>query len=170
MKPVMFIFLTIASIALGASPAARAESDRVARAEVEHFYADYERLLNTDEFLRDPAIVLPFFDEKNMRLFDAMEPEQLTGKDFSKHWIDITLAFPTKVTFLRMNIHADDKLAFVSYIQHFVGRQKNGPFFDMRTPTTDCLIKSDGKWRIVHQHASQPVDDATLAAVMVEKP
>ena len=169
MKPVMFVWLTIASIALGASPA-RAESDRAARAEVKHFYADYEKLLNTDEFLRDPAIVLPFFDEKNMRLFDAMEPEQLTGKDFSKHWIDTTLAFPTKVTFLRMNIHADENLAFVSYIQHFVGRQKNGPIFDMRTPTTDCLIKSDGKWHIVHQHASQPVDDATLAVVMAKKP
>ena len=170
MKTVIIPLLAIASIALGVWPAARAESDKAAQAEVRKFYADYEKLLNTDEFLKDPAIVFPFFDEPNMRLFDAMEPEQLTGKDFSKHWVEVTLAFPTRVTFLRMNIHAHDKLAFVSYIQHFVGRQKDGPPFDMRTPTTDCLVKSDGKWRIVHQHASQPVDDATLAAVMVKKP
>jgi ketosteroid isomerase-like protein len=107
-----------------------------------------------------------FFDTANIRLYDAMQPEQITGQDFAKHRLDVHAVYPANVTFSDMNITAHDDLAFVSYVQRVVGQFKDGTPFDVRMPTTDGLVKAHGKWKIVHEHIAVPMDDATLSSVL----
>jgi ketosteroid isomerase-like protein len=151
---------------MAASASSLAGSSDDSQAELKHFYAGLERSFNSDAFLHDPSIALTYFDVPAMRLFDIMLPEEFQGEDFGKHFVAASLDYPEKVQFLEMNIHADGKLAFVSYIQRITGKKKDGPEFDVRVPTTDGLVKSAGHWHIVHEHVSLPVDDATNVALL----
>ena len=157
------IFLIVVS---AASAIARADDGERARGEIQKFYADLEAAFNSDQFLRDPKVALPFFDVPDMRLFDIMLPEEFRGADFRKHFISASLDYPEKVHFLEMDIHTDGRLAIVSYIQRVIGKKKDGPDFDVRVPTTDGLEKSGGRWQIIHEHVSLPVDDATNVALL----
>jgi ketosteroid isomerase-like protein len=157
------IFLIVVSVA---SAIASANDGDRARGEIKKFYADLEAAFNSDQFLRDPKVALPFFDVPGMRLFDIMLPEEFRGADFRNHFITASLDYPEKVHFLELEIHTDGKLAIVSYIQRIVGKKKDGPDFDVRVPTTDGLEKSGGRWRIIHEHVSLPVDDATNVALL----
>jgi ketosteroid isomerase-like protein len=132
------------------------------KAEVEKFYASLEKMLNSEAFAKDPAIGLGYYDPRHTRFFDTMEPEEFTGEVFTKHFIEVSKAFPTeKVTFVSLSIHADSKLAFASYIQVVTGKTPDGKQFDIRLRTNDGLEKLDGKWRIVDEGVSLPLDNTT---------
>ncbi|HJU29301.1 MAG TPA: nuclear transport factor 2 family protein, partial [Candidatus Binataceae bacterium] len=47
---------------------------------------------------------------------------------------------------------------FAHYIEHFTGTAKDGKKADITWRVTDGLEKTDGKWKIVHEHISLPVD------------
>jgi ketosteroid isomerase-like protein len=160
--------LAVLMLVMAARPgvAQAAQSAANARAELQKFYGDLEEAFNSDQFLSDPRVALPFFDVDDMRLFDIMLPEEYRGADFRTHFIAASLDYPEKVHFVDMDIHTDGKLAIVTYIQHIVGQKKDGPAFDVRMPTTDGLEKSGGRWRIIHEHVSLPVDDATNVALL----
>lgn len=45
-----------------------------------------------------------------------------------------------------------------TYIVHLTGKRKDGNAMDVTMRITDVLRKSSGKWLIVHEHVSVPVD------------
>jgi ketosteroid isomerase-like protein len=157
------VLLTLCAVL---APAAHARSDQDTQDDVKQFYAKLESVLNSDAYAKDPSVAFVFFDTANMRLYDAMLPEQIAGKDFAKHRFDVRAAYPANVTFSDMVIQGHDDLAFVSYVQRFVGQMKDGTPFDVRMPTTDGLVKAHGKWKIVHEHVAPQMDDATLSTVL----
>jgi ketosteroid isomerase-like protein len=168
MKRGAFILWAAAGFSV-AAPVAWADSSHYEDQELMNFYANFEKALDSDAFLKDPSIAFPFFDEKSIRLFDLTLPEEFTAATFRGHFIKARMEVPEKIDFLDFNIHANGNLAFVSYIQHVTGTSKSGATFNVRLRATDGLEKIKGRWRIVHEHISIPLDDATMAAQMTEK-
>ena len=149
--------------------AATVPSDPVA--EVTRFERQLEQGYNSPEFSRDPSVALAYFDATDaMLLWDIMLPTQYRGSSFRKHFVEIGNQFQDgKVEFLDMEVTADENLAFVTSFQHFAGIGKDGKPFDMTMRVTDCLRKANGKWRIVHEHVSIPLDSATFMSLTAPK-
>ena len=148
-------------------PAAFARLDE--KPEINKFYAHFQDVVNSDAFAKDPTIGLRFFDEKKVRLFDVMKPTEYTGADFRKHFIDISLAIPAKTDFGDLDVHVDGNVAFVIYNQHLTGKTSNGQEIDFFMRTTDGLEKGPNGWRIVHEHVSIPLDEATFQAMIKKR-
>ena len=60
----------------------------------------------------------------------------------------------------------DDKIGYAHSIQRFTGTDKNGKRVVMAFRVTDCLEKENGKWKIVHEHNSMPIDYASGKAFL----
>ena len=137
--------------------------------EVKKFYEKWEKLENSDAFAKDPSIGLAYVDTKSGRIFDVMEPEEFAGAAFAKHFVDVNTKYPTKMKFVNMKIRADGNVAWASYIQVSYVKMPDGGTTEVRARTVDGLEKIDGKWRIVDESLSIPLDEATMGAVMTKK-
>ena len=69
-----------------------------------------------------------------------------------------------------LDITADSKLAFSHSIQHFSCTDAKGNKLEMTMRATDGYRKVKGKWLIVHEHISAPIDLATGKADLTSKP
>jgi ketosteroid isomerase-like protein len=67
---------------------------------------------------------------------------------------------------LRMTVHAQDDIGYAYSTQNFISDVKGGPGLNFIFRETDIFIKKNGKWRLVHQHLSIPVDLASGRAVI----
>jgi len=111
-------------------------------------------------------------DEK-LVIFDAIPPRQYVG---AKAWRADNAGFlerypgPITVDASDMAITTDGKLGFAHYIFHFTGTSKDGSHDELNFRMTDCLEKRKGRWVIVHEHLSWPVDLATGKADVLSKP
>jgi ketosteroid isomerase-like protein len=163
--PLCIGIMMLFNVAHADSPPATA-----AHKELKQFYDDFQKTLNSDAFPKDPSPGLAFFDP-DTTLFDVGEPESITGADFRKHFIEIASQSPAKIEIsnLEINASADGKMAFVHFIQRAYGSWHDGTPFNVRWRTTDCLLKKSGHWKIVHEHNSIPLDEATMIAVMTKK-
>jgi ketosteroid isomerase-like protein len=158
--------LSIAGALALASHAMAADSSEL---EVKKFYEKWEKLENSDAFAKDPSIGLAYVDAKNGRIFDVMEPEEFAGAAFAKHFVDVNTKYPTKMKFVNMKVRAQGNVAWASYIQVSYVKMPNGGATEVRVRTVDGLEKIDGKWRIVDESLSLPLDEATMGAVMMKK-
>jgi ketosteroid isomerase-like protein len=67
---------------------------------------------------------------------------------------------------LRIKIVADNKLGFAYSTQHFHADGKDkAPAVDFTFRETDCFVKKGGKWLVVHEQISVPVDPGTNKAI-----
>lgn len=149
-----------------AAPAQAAKSDPVA--EITALEREMEGLYNSPEFPKNPAIMHRFLSP-DMTLIDIMQPGRFQGAATLKHADEVGVSFLGKVTFQNLNVQADANLGYVEYIQYFVGKTPAGQPFEMNLYTTDIWRKVDGKWLMVHQHVTLPMDQATLVQVMAPK-
>ncbi len=69
------------------------------------------------------------------------------------------------------NEHAETagKLAFTYGIVHMTGTDKSGKPVDLTWRSTNIWRKENGKWKIIHEHNSFPVDMASGKADMQSK-
>jgi ketosteroid isomerase-like protein len=89
-----------------------------------------------------------------------------------KHWQEFFESYqtPIHVEFPDVSITASDDVAF-SYCLHRVsGTLKKGQQTDWWLRWTACYRKINGKWLIVHEQLSVPVDLASGKAMMDLKP
>jgi len=66
-----------------------------------------------------------------------------------------------KVHFLELKVDTDGQFGYARSIQHFTAKTADGKPVDVTFRQTDVLRKVDGKWKIVHQHISVPIDMKT---------
>ena len=110
----------------------------------------------------------------NLFVFDVIPPRQYVGaaayrKDFEGFFASAASG-PTTNQISDLDITANGKIAFAHYTSHMVSTDKSGAKVDMVIRTTDCLKKIKGKWLIVHEHNSVPVDLATGKGDLLSKP
>lgn len=117
---------------------------------------------------KDVNTIMSFYTpDANMVVFDVVPPLQYTGADaYRKDWQDTFAMYPGPVDFTisNLNITIGGNVAYASSIQRATVTGKDGKPFTMTARVTDGYKKVNGKWLIAHEHASIPVDLATLKA------
>jgi len=114
-----------------------------------------------------------YLQDDTLFVFDAIPPRQYVG---IKAWRADNEAFlalfqgPLKVEMSDLSITANGKLGFGHNIQRFTGIGKDGKPIDLTFRVSDGYRKIDGKWIIVQEHLSFPVDVASGKADLNSKP
>jgi ketosteroid isomerase-like protein len=119
------------------------------------------------------AVMANYITGDSLIVFDIIPPRQYTGSDaYKKDWAGVFAgcADSPKFELSDLDITADGKLAFSHSIQHFSCTDAKGNKMEMTMRATDAYRKIKGKWLIVHEHFSAPIDLATGKADLTSKP
>jgi uncharacterized protein (TIGR02246 family) len=120
------------------------------------------------------VIMASYVPDESLFVFDVIPPRQYVGaKAYRKDWEDFFASFPGPVETFEINdlkVMTDGNLAFSHSVQRAVVTDKDGKKADITFRLTDVYRKTNGKWLIVHEHVSVPVDLATGKADLSSKP
>lgn len=110
------------------------------------------------------AIMKVYVPGNDLFVFDVGVPRQHVGwDDYKKDWQDFVsmLKGPIQFTVSDVSVTAEGKIAYGHSIQHLSGTGMDGTPMDMTVRVTDVYRKIDGKWLIVQEHVSVPIDFAS---------
>jgi uncharacterized protein (TIGR02246 family) len=105
--------------------------------------------------------------------FDLGPPLQHgDGEIFMKRWLELFESYQSPIDYevRDLNITAGDDVAFSHSLNRISGRMKNGQKNDRWLRWTACYRKTNGKWLIVHEQVSVPVDLRSGKAMLDLKP
>jgi ketosteroid isomerase-like protein len=158
-----------AAAAIGAHSANAAEgaSKGDPKAEIEAIEQELMKLYSNGLRNNYKKIMEYFDDGPEMLQYDIMSPREYRGPAFQKHFMDLVKEFESniKVEITDMHIWAHQDMAFAASIQRNYGTDPKGKPFDFTMRVTDCFYKVKGKWKIVHEHVSFPIDSMASGKV-----
>jgi len=133
---------------------AQSKDEQEIRALEDHFAAAFRA--------KDVDAIMKFYAPGDQLLvFDLVTPRQYAGADaYRKDWqttfamMKDTPEFDTQ----DLSVTTDGKLAWSHSIQHARWTNTDGSPMEMNVRVTDCYKKIDGKWLIVLEHVSVPLD------------
>ena len=105
--------------------------------------------------------------------FDLLDPLRSSGvetiKKRAEKWFS---SYKTKIGYevRDLKVTAGDAVAFCHYLYRVSGTLNDGGEVSMWVRATVCLQKTDGSWRIVHEHQSVPFDVKTGKASLDLQP
>jgi len=105
--------------------------------------------------------------------FDAIAALQFKGAEaYRKHWEACLAMCPGPMTFEAhdLNITAGDDMAFCHYLGRCGATDANGEERAGWFRVTVCCRKTNGRWRVVHEHFSAPFDPQSGKALLDLKP
>ena len=103
-------------------------------------------------------------------LFDAVPPLEFAGhKAIYGDLAKFSGNKDVKVDFLELKVISDGKLALARSVQHLTGKNANGAPVDITFRQTDVWRKTNDQWKLIHEHASFPVDMKTGKADSASK-
>ena len=146
------ILATLSMVAFG-SPA-RADAGADIRALEERFVAAF-KAKDVD------AIMKVYAPDQTLVVFDVVPPRQYVGAAaYRKDWQTFFGSFegPITVELSDLDVAADRNLAYSHSIQRVAGTDKQGKKLDLTVRVTDVYKKARGRWLIIHEHVSVPVD------------
>ena len=106
-------------------------------------------------------------------VFDVIPPREYpTWGAYKKDWEGLFAEFPGPVTNTVSDLHITvvGSVAYTRSIDDGTLTGKDGSKMHLVVRSTDVLRKSNGKWHIVQEHNSFPVDPTTGKADMLSKP
>lgn len=150
--------IAVVMVAACSAPAWSQSDDVTAiNASVQHFLAS----VNAKDL---DGIMAYYVPDDTLLVFDSTAPRQYVGAAaYRKDWQMFLSMFP-KTVHMELSdwkVEADGNLAFGHGIVHNVGATPDGSTMDMTLRVTDVFRKVNGKWLVVHEHLSWPVDMAT---------
>ena len=111
---------------------------------------------------------------KELFVFDMTPPRRHVGfDDYKKDWEDLFAAFSGPVDeyeLTDLDITASGNLAYGHNIQRAAFTAKDGSKFDLTVRVTDVYHRMNGKWLIIQEHVSLPVDLASGKPDLSSKP
>ena len=119
------------------------------------------------------TIMSIYVPDESLFVFDAFQPRQYVGaKAYRKAYEGFFAAFPGPVMseVTDLSITTAGTLGFAHGIDSWVITDKDGKRLKLVFRWTDVLRKINGKWLVVHEHVSFPVDAATGKADFLSKP
>jgi uncharacterized protein (TIGR02246 family) len=146
------ILAALSMVAFG-SPA-RADAGADIRALEERFVAAF-KAKDVD------AIMKVYAPDQTLVVFDVVPPRQYVGAAaYRKDWQTFFGSFegPITVELTDLDVAADRNLAYSHSIQRVAGTDKQGKKLDLTVRVTDVYKKARGRWLIIHEHVSVPVD------------
>lgn len=105
--------------------------------------------------------------------YDVVPPLQYKGKDaYRKDYLEFLAQYdgPIHVEYRDMRILSSGNVGFIHALERFTGKLKNGQQTDLWLRATSGLRKMHGKWLIVHDHVSVPIDFDSGKAMLDLKP
>jgi ketosteroid isomerase-like protein len=105
--------------------------------------------------------------------FDLVPPLRYVGAGaYRKRWEETFSSFQGPIVYEihDLDITTGDDVAFGHSLNRLSGTMNNGQKTDLWVRSTACFRKINGKWLIVHTHASVPVDLVNGKAVLDLKP
>jgi uncharacterized protein (TIGR02246 family) len=105
--------------------------------------------------------------------YDVVAPLQYKGKDaYRKDYLEFLSQYegPIHVEYRDMRILSSGNLGVIHALERMTGKLKNGQPSDLWLRATSAVQKIDGKWLIVHDYISVPIDFETGRAVLDLKP
>jgi ketosteroid isomerase-like protein len=151
--------------AVSAQPAKDADRNQILALE-KHFASAF-RAKDIDGIMKVYAPGADLF------VFDVTPPREYVGWDnYKKDWRDFFAVFKGSVTFdiSDVAVATDGALGYGHSIQHLSGMSADGKPISITVRVTDDYRKVGGKWYIVQEHVSVPVDLATGKADLQSKP
>jgi ketosteroid isomerase-like protein len=110
------------------------------------------------------AIMAAYVPDETLVVFDVVPPRQYVGwKAYKKDWEDFLALFDGAIMVALTDLHVTTvgSLGYGHSIQRVTGHMRDGKTLDLTVRVTDVYRKVKGKWLIVHEHVSVPVDLAT---------
>lgn len=163
-KPAPAAAPTAAKPAQAAAPtAAPAVAPAVSdKAQIERLERRYVAAFNAKDV---KAIMSVYAPGNGIFVFDLVPPRQYVGQDaYKKDYEGLFAAFPgpftMKMSDLSVTVSGD--VAYGHSIQATEGTKADGTKVPITIRVTDVYRKINGKWLIVQEHVSVPVDLATL--------
>ena len=120
----------------------------------------------------DSALAV-YVQDDTLFVFDAAPPRQYVGIKAWRADNENFLALfqgPFTAEMSDLSVTTNGKLGFGHNIQRFAGTGKDGKPLDLTFRVSDGYKKINGKWMIVEEHLSFPVDVATGKGDMSSKP
>ena len=158
------ILFTLSIMAFGAPAWADAPAD--IRALEDRFVAAF-KAKDVD------AIMKVYAPDQTLVVFDVVPPRQYVGAAaYRKDWQTFLGSFdgPIAMELTDLDVVADRNLAYSYSIQHVAGTDKQGKKLDLTVRVTDVDKKAHGRWQIIHEHVSVPVDLETGRPDLTSKP
>lgn len=161
--------LGLLSATVGALPLrAQASSAADDKAAIKTLYDQFNDAFNR----RDVDAIMAVYSPQ-VFAFDAVPPREYpTWNAYKRDWESLFAMFPGPVSnaISELNITVVGPVAYSRYIDAttFTGKDGSKTHFVVRT--TDVLRKEKGKWLIVQEHSSFPVDPATGKADLLSQP
>jgi len=107
------------------------------------------------------AIMKVYAPDQTLVVFDVVPPRQYVGAAaYRKDWQTFLGGFegPITVELTDLDVTADRNLAYSHSIQRVAGTDKQGKKLDLTVRVTDVYKKAHGRWQVIHEHVSVPVD------------
>lgn len=124
--------------------------------EIKARYADWERAFAA----RDVNAVMNLY-ARDVVAYDIVAPLQFVGaEDYRKDYATFFGAFkgPLKVSNPNIHVEQSGAIAFAFGLERVRGTMTNGTRVDMWVRFTDGWKRENGRWLVVHEHVSVPVD------------
>jgi len=165
--------LTALSVAILASANAVAADQPAANADeaaIQALEDTYNEGFNSKDVDKIMSVYAP---GKELFVFDVVPPREYKGweaykKDFEG--LFSTFPGPVKNTISEQTIHVVGSLAYGHNIQSGEFTGKDGTKVKLVARTTDIYRKKNGKWLIVEEHNSVPVDLNTMKPDLLSQP
>ncbi|MHB8486392.1 MAG: YybH family protein [Candidatus Acidiferrales bacterium] len=119
------------------------------------------------------AIMANYAPGRELFVFDAIPPREYPSwGSYKKDWEGLFTAFPgpVKDTMSDLSITAVGSVAYAHHIEDTHFTQKDGTGKELVVRVTDVFRKIGGKWLIVQEHVSFPVDIDSGKADLLSKP
>ena len=118
-------------------------------------------------------IMSVYVPSETLVVFDVVPPRQYVGWNaYKKDWEDFPALFdgPINVELTDLHVTTVGSLGYGHSIQRVSGAMRDGKTLDLTVRVTDVYRKIGGKWLIVHEHVSVPVDLTTGKPDLTSKP
>jgi len=172
MKKLGFVLATlvVAAMALGAAVALSAQKKAADdKAEIQALEKRFIAAFNA----RNIAAIMDCYAREGLFVFDVIPPRQYVGWEaYKKDWEQFLAQYPgpVKIEISDLSVTAEGNIGFGHSIQSGFVTRKNGTKLTAAYRVTDGYRKINGKWLIVHEHVSVPVDLETGKAELLSKP
>jgi uncharacterized protein (TIGR02246 family) len=162
---VLLVSLTVRAQTNSAKPAANKD-----QAEIKALYDRWAKAFGAHDIDGIMAVYAP---GDHLIAYDVVAPLQFKGKEsYRKDYIEFLSQYdgPIHVEYRDMRILCSGDLGVIHAVERMTGKLKNGQASDLWLRATSAVRKINGKWLIVHDHISVPVDFESGKAVLDLKP
>jgi len=162
------LFAVVLALLISA-PGAQAAGAAKNQAEIRQLLSRWEKAFRAKDVDGVMAVYAP---GSEVTAFDIVPPLQVGRDAYRKNYQEFFATYdgPLELEFHDLKIVADNRVAFLTCLERVSGTLKGGQKSDLWVRVTSGLRRIDGKWLIVHDHVSVPVDFATGKGLLELKP